>query len=687
MTSLDLSEPTPALGPAARAPAATNSGIADRLFDASGALGAALLLSMTAMVCWEIAARFLFNRPTSWVTEISPYLLVAIVFIGLAVTERRNGHIQVELLVTALSPSRQHRLDLLAHWIGLLFLLAAAWQMTLFNHSEYVHDSRDWGLLSTPQWIPQLPVTLGLWAAAAASLCNVWRMDGPARRRRWGLPALAGVVALAFTWLPARGAAGAAGGLVPLAVALLLSLAVVLISGWRIAAAVGAVMGSVALAFWLARGGGAGPAGLALAAALFLLLLLGVRIAHALGLTGLLGLVLLLPSPQLSVLAERCWSSVNSSSLTAVPMFVLMGALLLRSGVTVGMFDALTRWFGRTPGGLAHASVGASAIFAAVSGSSLATAATLGTVACPEMTRRGYSPRLAYGVVAAGATLGILIPPSIPMIIYGATVGASVTQLFIAGIIPGLLLAAVFGLVALGWSLACPSAAPRGPRFSLREKVAGSTGMLPFCAVIGAVLGCLYAGIATPTEAAAIGVLAAAGLCALRGQVSRAMLLEVALETAKVTSLLLFIVVGASVLSWVFDFLRLPQALAGAVGTAALQPWAVMVVMVLIYVLLGMFIDSISMMLVTIPVTFPLVTMLGFDAIWFGIFLVLMIELGLITPPVGMVLFVLRGLNRAVSFKDIVLGVLPFVAAMLAFVALIYAVPQIVTWLPARIDD
>jgi tripartite ATP-independent transporter DctM subunit len=416
------------------------------------------------------------------------------------------------------------------------------------------------------------------------------------------------------------------------------------------------------------------------------LLLLGVRVALALGLTGTLGLYFLLPQPQLLLLAERSWTSVNSFSLTAVPMFVLMGGLLLKSGVGTEMFDALMRWFGRVPGGIAYASVGASTIFAAVSGSSLATAATLGTVACPEMTRRGYSIRLSYGVVAAGATLGILIPPSIAMIIYGTTVGAPVTVLFIAGIVPGLLLTIAFMAGVLVWSKLVPGAAPAGEAYTMADKLRALLGTLPFVVLIVAVLGSLYAGIATPTEAGAIGAAVALVLCLLRRRLTPATLYETALETVRVTSFLLLIVVGASILSWVFDFLRLPRTMVTVVEAAELAPWLVMAAIGLIYVVLGMFIDPISMMLMTLPVTFPIVAAMGFDAIWFGIALVLMIEVGLITPPVGIVLFVLRGIGESVPLKEIVYGVLPFVFIILAFLVVLYLFPEIVAWLPSRME-
>ena len=401
--------------------------------------------------------------------------------------------------------------------------------------------------------------------------------------------------------------------------------------------------------------------------------------------TGMLGLYFLLPMTQLPVVADRSWTSINTFTLTAVPSFVLMGSLLVRSGITSELFDALVKWFGRTPGGLAHASVVASATFAAVCGSSLATAATLGSVAAPEMVKRGYSPKLTYGVVAAGATLGILIPPSIAMIIYGNVVGVAVTQLFIAGIVPGLLLSALFMLVVAIWAYFIPTAVPRGESFSVKEKVTSAVAVLPFILLIAAVLGSLYFGIATPTEAGALGAGVALIMAVQRRRLDWSTFYDVLLDTVKVTAFIMLIVVAAAILSWVFDFLRLPRAMVQVVNDANLAPWAVMLIIVIVYLILGCFIESIAMMLMTLSVTFPIIVAIGLDPIWFGVVLVLLVEIGLVTPPVGLVLFVLKGMSPNVELRDIIVGVTPFIFLMLGFIWLLYAFPEIVLWLPRTI--
>ncbi|MCF8479325.1 MAG: TRAP transporter large permease subunit [Rhodospirillum sp.] len=651
--------------------------------------GVAVLLIMTAIVCYEVISRFVFNAPTIWVTEISTYLFVALVFLGLAVAQRAGGHIQVEILISTLAEPRRERLEAVGQWVGLLFIAVAGWRMARFNFSEWVYDTRDWGLLATPQWIPELPVTLGYLLFIAAVLRDLFLARPPEKPwRAWATPVIAGVALLALVlmgdkdvWL-VRGALDA--GTVILCIGVFL--AALAWNGPSVALPVLVIYLALGVAFEMAHGASAFWMGATLVGALLMLLVLGVRVALAMGVVGMVALYILMPQPQLPILADRSWTSVNTFTLTAIPTFVLMGSLLVRSGVTTELFDALIRWFGRTPGGLAHATVGASAVFAAVSGSSLATAATLGSVTAPEMVRRGYSRRLSYGVVAAGATLGILIPPSIAMIIYGNVVGAPITVLFMAGVVPGLVLAALFMATAFFWALVVPGSTPKERAYGLGEKMHALLGIFPFLFLITAVLGSLYLGIATPTEAGAVGAAAALLLCLQRRALTLKGLYEVAVETVKVTAFLMLLVVGASIFSWVFDFLRLPRAAVEAVTEAQLAPWMVMLLIGLVYLALGTIIESISMMLMTLSVTFPIVVALGFDPIWFGVVLVLLIEIGLITPPVGIVLFILRGLSDGVPLKAIVMGVLPFIGVMLAFIVLLYAVPEIATWLPAQME-
>ena len=660
----------------------------DRISSIAGFIAAVALAGMTVAVCYEVISRYIFNSPTTWVTEVSTYLFVAVAFLGLAEAQRANAHIQVELLVDRLGKEQRAFVELIGLWLGVLFVTIAAWQCARFTFLEYSNDARDWGLLGTPQWFPQIPLTIGYGLFVAALLRDIFRLAPPRSTMAQWIILAAALCVLATLFYLGRTDVRVAGtrfewGTVAICAALIICM--LASSGIRVTIAVVALMGLLSMMFYLARGSSQLWIGLLLGGTLCLLLAMGVRVAFAMALTGMLGLYFLLPRPQLPVVADRSWTSINTFTLTAVPSFVLMGSLLVRSGVTSELFDALVKWFGRTRGGLAHASVAASATFAAVCGSSLATAATLGSVAAPEMVSRGYSPKLTYGVVAAGATLGILIPPSIAMIIYGNVVGVAVTQLFIAGIIPGLLLAALFMVVVAIWSFLIPTAVPDGEAFTLGEKIRAGIGVLPFILLIGAVLGSLYFGIATPTEAGALGAGVALIMAVRRRQLDWSAFYEVLLDTVKVTSFIMLIVVGAAVLSWVFDFLRLPRAMVQVVNDANLAPWVVMLIIVIVYLILGCFIESIAMMLMTLSVTFPIIVSIGLDPVWFGIVLVLLVEIGLVTPPVGLVLFVLKGMSPNVELRDIIIGVAPFIVLMLGFVWLLYAFPQIVLWLPKTI--
>ena len=653
---------------------------------AAGALSSLALFFMIAIVVYEVVMRSAFNMPTVWVAEISVYVFVAMVFLGLAVGQHAGAHIQVEVLIDNISPPARQALELIGTWLGLLFAAVTGWEMYCFTVAEYINGTRDWGLLATPQWIPETPVVIGYVLFCASLLHDICRKTAPRPGlRRTALPLIVCTVVLSLVLL-GRSDLPVAGTRMDWATLVIIGGVVLgsfVWSGARVGAAVLLIVLVLGGLFHLSLGMSMLATGLILVGGLMFLLIIGVPVGVSMGLVGLLGLLFMLRQPQLAILSDRSWTSINSFTLTAVPAFVLMGSFLVQSGVTVKLFDMLVCWFGRTRGGLGHAAVGASAVFAAVSGSSLATAATLGRVAAPEMVARGYSNRLTYGLVAAGATLGILIPPSIAMIIYGNTVGAPITLLFVGGIVPGLMLAGLFGLTVVLWSYISPRSVPVGEAYPMSAKLKSLIAVLPFLLLIMAVLGSLYFGIATPTEAGALGAFAALGICIQQGKINPSSFYKVLYQTVSVTSFIMLIVVGASIFGWVFDFLRLPRGLVGVITEWDVQPWMIVAMIALFYLGLGMFIESISMMLMTLSVTFPIIVMLGLDPIWFGVVLVILVEIGLVTPPVGIVLFILRGMSN-VPLRDITLGVVPFVALMLAFVALLYIFPQIVLWLPGR---
>ncbi|MEO0829405.1 MAG: TRAP transporter large permease, partial [Pseudomonadota bacterium] len=374
---------------------------------------------------------------------------------------------------------------------------------------------------------------------------------------------------------------------------------------------------------------------------------------------------------------------MNDFLLTTIPLFVLLGELLLRAGITRNMYDSLSDWLNRLPGGLLHTNIGACAMFSAVSGSSVATAATIGTVALDEFKRRAYNEPLVLGTIAAGATLGILIPPSVNLIIYGALTNTSIGQLFAAGILPGLLLTLLFMAIIALAALLRPGLAERETAQSPKaERLRRLRHLLPPLAIFVVVMGAIYGGWATPTEAAAIGVVMAFALAAGTGALSFPMLHAAFIATIKTSAMLLFIITAAFFLNFIVGLLGVPQAMSRVITDLGLTATELILILVLFYLVMGCFLETLSMMVGTIPVVMPVILHLDIDPVWFGIFLVIMMELALITPPVGMNLYVVQGVRNRGELADVYRGILPFVAAMLLMVGLIIVFPQIVMIVP-----
>ena len=413
------------------------------------------------------------------------------------------------------------------------------------------------------------------------------------------------------------------------------------------------------------------------------LIFLGLHVAVAMFAVGLLGAAVYLGAPIIDAVGTQLWNATDNFVLLAVPMFVLMGELLLNCGSTDRMYRSLSDWLNPLPGGLLHTNVAASAMFAAVSGSSVATAATISTVALPAFRNRHYDARLVLGSICAGATLGILIPPSINMIIYGAMTNTSVGRLYAGGVIPGLLLTFLFMAVVIVFCWVRPAlAGAKTPSAPLADRLRRLVDLLPPIAIFFIVMGSIYAGWATPTESAAVGVLMALLLAAGYRSLSIDMLHECFLTTVNVTAMIMLIVAAAFYLNFVIGILGIPQALAKFVSEIGATPIQMMWFLFLFYLVLGCFLETISMMVGTIPVVFPLVTALGIDPVWFGIFLVVMCEIALITPPVGMNLYVVQGIRREGSIADVIVGTLPFLMMMFVLTALLIYFPDLVLWLP-----
>ncbi len=414
------------------------------------------------------------------------------------------------------------------------------------------------------------------------------------------------------------------------------------------------------------------------------LMLVGLPVAGALFAVAIIGALFYLGVPSLMMFGNQMWSILDDFVLTAIPMFILLGEILVRSGITDRMYVALSDWVRRWPGGLLHTNIGACGMFSAVSGSSVATAATIGTVALPSMKRHGYSERIALGTIAAGATLGILIPPSINMIIYGSMSNTSIGQLFLAAIVPGLLLMALFMIFVAVLSVINPSiAGEKLPPVPMKERLTRLVDLLPPLIIFAVIMGSIYSGWATPTESAAVGVIAALALAAARRRLSFKVLNEALLSVVKITAMIMLIVLAAQLLSFVMGVLRIPQAITGLVADTGATPLQILLLLVIFYLILGCFLETLSMMIMTIPIVMPIVLFLGIDPVWFGVFLVLMMEVGLITPPLGMNLFIVQGVRPdGGSVMDVVWGALPFTLIMLLMVALLMMFPQIALFLP-----
>ncbi len=422
-----------------------------------------------------------------------------------------------------------------------------------------------------------------------------------------------------------------------------------------------------------------------LIALMFMLFALGVEISVALGIVGVVGLLYLKGfTVGLGVVGSIAWSNASSFSFIAVPLFVFMSGVLLHSGIGKGLYTAVARWVSFLPGGLAVASVFSCAIFAAISGSSVATAATIGMIAIPEMERRAYARPLIFGSLAAGGTLGILIPPSIPMIIYGVMTETSIGHLYLAGMVPGVVLAVMFAVFVIAYAMLWPEAAPRvsEDQGSVLDKLRSLYEVAPVAILIVVVLGSMYAGVVTPTEAAALGSFVSLLLAAVLRTLTWRALRDAFHATIRTTSMVMLIIIFASMFSHVIALIGAPKALFTLVVGLGLPRWAFFTAIFAFLLVIAYALEELSVMIIILPILFPLVTGLGFDPVWFGIIMVVWLEIGLITPPVGLNLFVIQNMMRGTTAADVTRGTTPYVVLMVLLVVLLFLFPDLALWLP-----
>jgi tripartite ATP-independent transporter DctM subunit len=414
---------------------------------------------------------------------------------------------------------------------------------------------------------------------------------------------------------------------------------------------------------------------------LLLLLVSGLEIAVSMGIIGSLGLWLFVKQPQ-QQFAYCAWEIMNSFVLTAMPLFIFMGAILGNTGIIAGLFKGAEKWIGGLPGGVAISVIGANAIFGAMSGSSIAAAATFSKIAFPEMEKLGYNPKLSIGSICVGGTLSVLIPPSILFIVYGAWEGASVARLFAAGLIPGIILTLLFMLTIMVLIWIDPNLAPKTSKYTMKERLYAVPPMLPFLMIIIVVLGVVFTGIMTPTESAALGAFLSLIIGAAYRKLTLSIIKKSMFDAVIITSMVAFVLLTARVLGLVFSYIGLTKALAAYMLALPVGKYIMLTAICILYLILGCFFDTISMMVLTFPFVSPIIRGLGFDPIWFGVIFVVLGEIGMITPPFGLNLFVVQG--ALVKYDLMVIGraSFPFIPGMLLLIVILIVFPQLALWLP-----
>ncbi|MFZ5632967.1 MAG: TRAP transporter large permease subunit [Bacillota bacterium] len=606
----------------------------DRISDLSGAFIGWVMLAVAFANCYEIIARKLFNTPTDWVQDVSVYVMIWFAFITAGYTWRKERHIRVDVVTDRIAPAGRKALALVTSLFTLFYaglLVVQGWKMVSLSMSSGQVTPN---VLQVPVWLVQFGIVLGSAVLAlqlirqiAADIDDLCKIPRKSRA----------------DWLPA---------------AVFVVLAAV--SVWLVA--LNPVVGLIMLLVTLLFG--------------------GVPVFAGLGLVGAAGFFMLFGGvSSLGQVPFIGYKAMNEFILVALPLFVFGGGLMMSGGIGRELFDLCAKLVGHLPGGLAVATIFAAAVFAAISGSSVATAATIGMIALPAMLANNYDRRLAYGCVAAGGTLGILIPPSAPMIVYSAITDESTGALFMGGVIPGLLLTMIMAGYAVVRSMRAGSHEKIAPAAIKEKVIALKDGIWGLLAPV-IVLGGIYTGLFTPTESAAVLILYAFLIGVLRGRIKPGNLSETVAEGTTSAGMILMIIAGAMVMGAVFTQLQLPNTLSAAVAGAGLNPWWVMAAIMLLMVCLGMILEVASILLITIPILYPLIISLGFNGIWFCILVVVNMEMALITPPVGLNLFVIGGVERSATMAAIVRGVVPFIIIMVVFLVLLCLFPQLATWLP-----
>jgi C4-dicarboxylate transporter DctM subunit len=615
-----------------------------------GFLSALLILAIALIVFYEIIARDVFNHPTTWVLEYSIYMLIAVSFLGAGYTAKCGRHVSVDVISSRLSERTRVSLEFVTLLWSIGFTLILVYTSILMVRQSWVQNRLSTSILETPMFITEIPVAVGAvllllqlisMAVDRGSLMITMKKTGEEKSTFIG-----------FLDRPIL--------LIPLIVALLI---------------VGAVLFNL--------GGGFQTGGLILL--MLTLLATGTPVFLSLAILGSLGLFFLLGGglgSQFQV-ALQAYKAVDSFTLEAVPLFIMSASLFATTGLTDKLFDITKSWLSFLPGNMAMASIVSCAIFAAISGSSVATAATIGLIAVPAMLAANYEKGLALGSVSAGGTLGILIPPSLSFILIGEITETSVGQLFIAGVIPGIFLTIIF-LAYLFLMVRKDSRYRSSTAYTWKERMRLLKSGIPVLIAPVIILGGIYSGIFTPTEAASVSVVYAILLLILTGKLRGRNILAIVRESTLSAVMVLTIIVGATILGSVITLIRIPQNFADLVVVSSIPPWGVVVLMCLLLLVLGMFLECASITMITVPIFYPaIVGALGYDPFWFAVIFTINMELALITPPVGLNLYVIKGISNE-KMETVIRGALPFVVLLALGLLIIALIEPMSTWLPSK---
>jgi len=605
--------------------------------------GSLLVLAMAFLILADVIARHAFNRPFMATIELEQFMLACSVYLSLAWAMLHGDHVQVDLMISRLPKKGTALLELVFSIFSLFLCIVLAWQ--LWSKARESFALGESGYVTGIPIAGVLGVTIAGCVLLLLALLRSFLIHQSEVFEKWGRP-----------WLVSCAAYAAA---------LLLIL----------------------LPWALRRFGGSYPpsvVGIVGVILLLALMLLGFRIAFAMAFIGFLG-VWLLDSPQtaLAVVKMKAYESVADYFLCVVPFFVLMGMLCFHSGLSRAAYDAAYHWLGPLPGGVAISTVAGCGCFAAICGDSMATAATMGSVSLPEMKKFRYDDSLATGALAAGGTLGILIPPSIGFIVYGLIAEVSVAKLFIAGILPGVVMVCLFAAMILIRCRLNPSLGPSAAHVTWSARFASLKGFWPIAVLFLLVIGGIYAGYITPTEAGAVGAIGALAIGLFRGKALTWKGFLGAIEaTMRMSAMIFFILIGVNILGFFTVKTEIPLHLSSFIADLEVSRYVILLFILALYLLLGMVMNIIPMIMLTLPIIFPTIQALGFDPLWFGVVTVIMMEMGQITPPVGINVFVISGVAKDVPMVKIFRGILPFLLVQVLVILLLLLFPSLATYLP-----